>query len=134
MGLCWIESRGVSACADAPLFRFWRGWILGLNRATRRAVRAIRFFLRGVLDTILLMGSNLGTDVSTVCVKPQELRLWQPRHFLSGGLSSNWLEKLDGDVEFERRFRNSPNLFFACRDWNAHDALIAHFGKGAFLL
>lgn len=44
LGLCWIESRGVSACADAPLSRFWRGWILDLNQATRRAVQAIRFF------------------------------------------------------------------------------------------
>lgn len=46
LGICWIESRGVSACADAPLSRFWRGWILDLSQATRRAVQAIRFFLR----------------------------------------------------------------------------------------
>lgn len=118
-------------CAPLPIL----AWLdFGFESGDVSCGAGDSFFLRGVLDTILLMGSNLGTDVSTVCVKPQELRLWQPRHFLSGGLSSNWLEKLDGDVEFERRFRNSPNLFFACRDWNAHDALIAHFGKGAFLL
>ena len=43
LGLCWIESRGVSAGAGAPLFRFWRGWIFGSSQATRRAVQAIRF-------------------------------------------------------------------------------------------
>ena len=133
MGLCWIESRGVSACADAPLFRFWRGWILGLSRATRRAVQAIRFFAGNARHYFANGFKSCYGRID--CVRQAaRTEAVQPRPFLSGGLSSNWLEKLDRNVEFERRFRNRPNLFFVCGDWNAHDALVAHFGKGAFLL
>ena len=37
LGPCWIESRGVSGCADVPLFWFGREAILGLAWAARCA-------------------------------------------------------------------------------------------------
>ena len=69
LGLCWIESRGVSACVDAPLFWFGREAILGLAWAPRCA--GLGDALKRGASRVLATGLLASTSPSCVATRAQ---------------------------------------------------------------